>query len=337
MRVRYDARTHPGRRREINQDAYGIERFGEAILLIVCDGMGGHAAGEVASNLAVATIIETFDPTADPTEALRAAFAAANARVYQEGHGTMGTTGVAALLADNHLYLANVGDSRAYLIREGRITQLSRDHSLVSDQVAAGLMTPEEARTSMVRNIITRALGHSASVEVDVFSHPLQPGDTVLLSTDGLHGMLTDEEIASLAVTLPPEQAVERLVERANEEGGIDNITVVIARIDDSTQSADAAQASSASAAAPLADAPEQSGQDSTKTALAGPAPPTERPLSRLGLILAVLTVVILIGVGTLLWAMPGAPTLPLDTPTPATPFATATSTTTSPREPAPQ
>jgi len=233
MRVRYSARTHPGKRREVNQDAYGVKQFGEATLLVVCDGMGGHAAGEVASALAVETIIAAFDPAAPPAEALRAAFISANARVYAEGYGTMGTTGVAALLVADQLLVANVGDSRAYLVRSGRITQISRDHSFVSDQIAAGLMTPEEARSSMVRNIITRALGHSAGVEVDVFVEPLQAGDTVVLSTDGMHGLVSDEEIAAIAGLQPPDQAAQELVDRANELGGIDNITVVIAQIDE--------------------------------------------------------------------------------------------------------
>ncbi|MGB9634556.1 MAG: PP2C family protein-serine/threonine phosphatase, partial [Chloroflexaceae bacterium] len=233
MRVRYSARTHPGKRREVNQDAYGVKQFGEAILLVVCDGMGGHAAGEVASALAVAAIIDAFDPAAPPAESLRAAFVSANARVYAEGHGAMGTTGVAALLVADQLFVANVGDSRAYLVRKEQITQISRDHSFVSDQIAAGLMTPEEARSSLIRNIITRALGHTAEVEVDVFVEQLQAGDTVVLSTDGMHGLVSDEEIAAIAGLQPPDQAAQELVNRANDLGGIDNITVVLAQIDE--------------------------------------------------------------------------------------------------------
>ena len=170
MHVRFSARTHQGMRREINQDAYGSGHPGEATLLVVCDGMGGHAAGEVASRLGVETIVAGVGQEQPPDEALRAAFEAANARIYAEGSGSMGTTGVAALFTQNILHVANVGDSRAYLVREDAIVQISRDHSFVSDQVAAGLMTEEQARASSVRNIITRALGHSPEVEVDLFT-----------------------------------------------------------------------------------------------------------------------------------------------------------------------
>ena len=318
MRVRYSARTHPGKRREVNQDAYGVKQFGEATLLVVCDGMGGHAAGEVASALAVETIIAAFDPAAPPAEALRAAFISANARVYAEGHGTMGTTGVAALLVADQLLVANVGDSRAYLVRSGRITQISRDHSFVSDQIAAGLMTPEEARSSMVRNIITRALGHSAGVEVDVFVEPLQAGDTVVLSTDGMHGLVSDEEIAAIAGLQPPDQAAQELVDRANELGGIDNITVVIAQIDELDGRARGA-APRVEPAAPPAETP----ADPPTAAPAARAAPRERPLSRLGLALAALTLLALIGVGGALWVMPvevAAPPTPAATSTPSTP-----------------
>ncbi|MCS6883387.1 MAG: protein phosphatase 2C domain-containing protein [Oscillochloridaceae bacterium] len=303
MRVRYSARTHPGKRREVNQDAYGVRQFGEATLLVVCDGMGGHAAGEVASARAVEAIIAAFDPAAPPAEALRAAFVSANARVYAEGHGAMGTTGVAALLVANQLFVANVGDSRAYLVREEQIRQISRDHSFVSDQIAAGLITPEEARASLIRNIITRALGHSARVEVDVFVHPLQAGDTVVLSTDGLHGLVSDEEIAAIAGLQPPDQAAQQLVERANELGGIDNITVVVAQIDELDGRAARAEPSAAMVVEP-------------------PAPPLERPLSRLGLALAALTLLVLLGVGGILWAMPVEPPLPAPaaSSTPSTP-----------------
>ncbi|HMQ35051.1 MAG TPA: protein phosphatase 2C domain-containing protein, partial [Chloroflexaceae bacterium] len=233
MRVRFSARTHVGMRREVNQDAYDGRQLGQATLLVVCDGMGGHAAGEVASQLGVETIIASFSDAAPPDDALRHAFVAANERIYSEGHGSMGTTGVAALFLRNSLHVANVGDSRAYLVREGQIRQISHDHSFVSDQVAAGLMTPEQARASHVRNIITRALGHSPEVEVDLFAVELLAGDTVVLSSDGMHGLVADDEIAEVAGMLPPDEAVQRLVDLSNERGGTDNITVVIAQVDE--------------------------------------------------------------------------------------------------------
>jgi protein phosphatase len=263
--------------------------------------MGGHAAGEVASKLGVETIIATFAAGLPPADALREAFNAANAQIYTEGRGSMGTTGVAALFLDNALYVANVGDSRAYLIREGQIAQISHDHSFVSDQVAAGLMTAEQARTSNVRNIITRALGYQPEVQVDVFDLPLRPGDTVLLSSDGMHGLIEDGEIAEVASMLPPEQAVQRLIDTANERGGHDNITVVIAQVDEIDLPADGAEpAKLAVGAAPA------------------PAVPPERRLSRVGLLLAGLTLIALVALGALL--IPPTPALaPSPSPRPAT------------------
>jgi protein phosphatase len=342
MRVRFSARTHVGMRREVNQDAYGSGQPGAATLLVVCDGMGGHAAGEVASQLGVETILAAFRSEAPPDEALREAFVAANDRIYDEGRGSMGTTGVAALFLQNSLHVANVGDSRAYLVREGQITQISHDHSFVSDQVAAGLMTSEQARASNIRNIITRALGHTDEVEVDVFTVGLLPGDTVLLSSDGMHGLIADEEIAELAGMLTPEEAVQRLVDIANERGGHDNITVVIAQVDELDQGAaltpptgsptvpitaiaDEATADEAITeppAAPIgesaaADPPAAAADERTAAATpAAPAAPVERPLSRLGAALAALTLVVLLGLGGFLWAS-GAPAAPAPTPAP--------------------
>jgi Serine/threonine protein phosphatase len=273
MRVRYNGRTDVGQRREVNQDAFGSTEIDQGTLLVVCDGMGGHLAGEVASKLAVETIINSFRPQSDPAEGLRQAFIAANQRVYQEGRGTMGTTAVAAFFWHNTLYVANVGDSRAYLVREGQIRQLTNDHSLIGDQVAAGLITAEQARTSTIRNIITRAIGHQSHVEVDLFREPLLSGDTIVLSTDGMHGLLTDDEIAAIVSLHPLDVATRRLVDEANSRGGPDNITVVVAQVD----SSDVASRTGAAASAPT-------------------TPPMARPLSPIGLGGAVLVFVLLIG-----------------------------------------
>jgi protein phosphatase len=238
MKVHHSARTDVGRTRDHNEDSYGVgegepvERFGE--LLVVCDGMGGHAAGEIASRVAVETIMADYYAVGDEERAaaLEQAFSRANEQIYASGHGTMGTTGVAALLYQDALHIANVGDSRAYLIRDGAIRQLSRDHSFVSDQVAAGLITPEQARSSPHRNVITRALGYQPEVSVDLFRWPLQVGDIILLCSDGLHGLVTDEEIAEIALAHASDEAIDRLINLANERGGSDNITVAIARVD---------------------------------------------------------------------------------------------------------
>jgi protein phosphatase len=330
MRVRFSARTHVGMRREVNQDAFGSAQPDAATLLVVCDGMGGHAAGEVASTLGVEAITATFRPDLPPSASLREAFEVANERIYAEGAGSMGTTGVAALFVQNLLYVANVGDSRAYLVREETIRQISRDHSFVSDQVDAGLMTLEQARASTIRNIITRALGHTASIEVDLFQEQLRPGDTVVLSSDGMHGLLSDAEIADVVGVLTLEEAAQRLVDTANERGGPDNITVVIARVDEldptaqdqaETQSIEAAEVAASSAVNRSAThAPRQA--------------PVERPLSRIGALLAAFAFVLLLGIGGLLLAMP-APDL-ASTPVSATPAAAPTPSATAASTPAP-
>lgn len=316
MRVRIGERSDIGLRREVNQDHHGTTQGEYGILLVVCDGMGGHSAGEVASQIAVATILTTISAEPPPEDALRSAFIAANEQVYSNGHGSMGTTGVAALLLRNMLYVANVGDSRAYLVRHGRIQQISHDHSFVSDQVAAGLITPEQARHSNVRNIITRALGHMPEVEVDTFSLPVRAGDTVLLSSDGMHGLIDDAEIAEITAMLPPDAAVERLVATANERGGIDNITVMIAQIDEVDPPAPGD---------PVAPEPELDDEDALPPALEPvpeapppPPPPVERPLSRLGALLAACTLVLLLGIGS--FVVVNVPPAPASTPSNAIP-----------------
>ncbi len=339
MRVRFSARTHVGMRREVNQDAYLTRALDPATLLVVCDGMGGHAAGEVASRLAVETIANELNLAHPPEVALRDVLTAANERVYSEGYGTMGTTGVIALLLNNLLHVANVGDSRAYFIREGQISQISQDHSFVSEQVAAGLMTPEQARASQIRNIITRALGHTETVEVDLFRVDLHAGDTVLLCSDGLHGLVSDVEIAETASMLPPEEAVSRLVDLANDRGGIDNITVVIAQVD---------ELEALATTTPLATT--QPLPPQTLPALTLPMQPipppaqpprsAERPLSRLGLSLAGLTVLVLLGLGSYVMFFSGSslgappPTPGLSLTTPPNPSATLAKASPTPDKP---
>jgi serine/threonine protein phosphatase PrpC len=239
MKLRHSARTDVGKTRDHNEDNFGVGEDAEAIerlgqLLIVCDGMGGHAAGEVASKIGVETILQTYydDSSEDRAAVLEQVFERANAAIYEKGRGSMGTTGVAALLHHDALHIANVGDSRAYLIRDGTMRQVSRDHSFVSDQVAAGLITAEQARSSPHRNVITRALGHQAGVTVDMFRLPLQIDDIVVLCSDGLHGLVNDPEIARIASDEPPEEAVKQLINLANLRGGHDNITVVIAHVE---------------------------------------------------------------------------------------------------------
>ena len=238
MKLSHSARTDVGKTRDHNEDNFGVgdaepaEQLGE--LLVVCDGMGGHASGEVASAIGVETIVAGYygEPGDDRPHALEQAFEQANANIYARGQGSMGTTGVAALLLHDALHVANVGDSRAYLVRDGAIRQVSRDHSFVSDQVAAGLITADQARFSPHRNVITRALGYQPDVTVDLFRLPLQVGDIIVLSSDGMHGLVTDAEIMQITTTHPPEQASQQLIDLANSRGGTDNITVIVAHIE---------------------------------------------------------------------------------------------------------
>lgn len=310
MKVRYSAHSDPGLKREVNQDWYGISKPAQGghkgQLLVICDGMGGHAAGEVASRLGVETILDQFERSTEdnPVVLLEQAFGVANQQIYVQGRGTMGTTGVAALLVNHMLYVANVGDSRAYLIRAGQIQQISQDHSFVAEQVAAGLLTPAEARSSVHRNMITRALGHQQEVQVDLFTLPVQVGDMVLLSTDGLHGLVEDREMAQVALTLSLEAAVQRLVELANAGGGPDNITVILACID-GLEASDTPDPSTA-ITEPLRPTTVVDAQSRPITERLSPVTtemPRELPLSHWGLVLALLMLLVLLLVGAVaLW-----------------------------------
>lgn len=313
MKVRYSAHSDPGLKREVNQDWYGISNLAQGghkgQLLVICDGMGGHAAGEIASRLGVQTILDQFERSteANPTVLLEQAFRIANQQIYTQGRGAMGTTGVAALLVDRMLYVANVGDSRAYLIRGGQIQQISQDHSFVAEQVAAGLLTPSEARLSVHRNMITRALGHQQEVQVDLFPLPVQEGDLVLLSTDGLHGVVDEQEMMQVALTLPLDAAVQRLVELANAGGGPDNITVILARID-ALEESDTPDPSTAitEPLRPTTVVGVQSHPITDRLALVMTEMPRELPLSRWGLVLALLTLLVLLVVGVVVLWLPG-------------------------------
>ena len=240
--MRAAARTDPGRVRPANED--NVFADPEAGVLMVADGMGGHAAGEVASELAVRTIsgILTGPEAAGPAgveapQILRQAIQRANAAIRTRAAEDlasrgMGTTVALVLARDARLWLAHVGDSRVYLIRAGEIHRLTQDHSLVAQMVKAGQITAGEARKHHLRNVITRSLGFEAAVEPEIQTLEWIEGDYLLLCSDGLTGMLEDEEIARVVTAggadLP---AVCRdLIALANERGGTDNISVVVAR-----------------------------------------------------------------------------------------------------------
>ena len=238
--------TDVGKKREHNEDnmAYVIPKDTQVMamkgaLFIVADGMGGHAAGEVASEIAVDTVSNVYymDDNTDVVPPLLQAIKRANAAIHQRAsenmlRSGMGTTCVTAVLRGNMAYIANVGDSRAYLIRQGQVKQISLDHSWVAEQVRAGLLTDEQARTHAQRNVITRSLGTQPDVEVDVFREALQPSDTLVLCTDGLSGLVSDEELMRIVEQSIPQESVYHLVERANENGGPDNITAIVVRVE---------------------------------------------------------------------------------------------------------
>jgi serine/threonine protein phosphatase PrpC len=230
-------KTDTGRQRRENED----NAYVRVPLFVVADGMGGAQAGEVASALAVEEFRRGLpEPDAEhPTAEQRLAerVQSANRRIYETARGVrenegMGTTLTAVYLDDSNLAIAHVGDSRAYVLRDGVLTRLTHDHSLVEELMRRGKLTPEQAAEHPQRSIITRALGIEAEVEVDTWSFPGRAGDVVLLCSDGLTSMLDESRIAEVLRTQPDlEMAGEQLIHDANEAGGRDNITVVIFRL----------------------------------------------------------------------------------------------------------
>lgn len=245
------ALTDVGRKRDHNEDylgdqlirsgrSFGPEKLEErGYLFAVADGMGGHAAGEVASELAITTLFEEYynAPTSgSPAADLARAVSLSNAEVHNAGtsggRGQMGTTLTLSLLKGNHVLVGNVGDSRTYLIRQGIALRVTRDHSLVQDQIDMGALTPEQAEHSLIRNVITRAIGHRPDVDADFFEQDLQKDDVILLCSDGLHGQVKEAEMGAIvASTANLKEAAQQLINLANERGGPDNISVVLIRI----------------------------------------------------------------------------------------------------------
>jgi serine/threonine protein phosphatase PrpC len=235
------AATDPGPVREQNEDAIYYSDVATLepdapLLLAVADGMGGYQRGEVASRMAIDSLVERFNAhdTDDVPLMLRQAFRQANERIFADGsaegeHNMMGTTLVAAVLRGADLTVGNVGDSRGYLLRANRLNQVTNDHSLVAEQVAMGAMTSEEARDSQHKNIITRALGHRQKVDIDVFEIKLLPDDRLLLSSDGLHDYIEEDELTQILTSNPPDKAALAIVERAIQGGSTDNVTALCA------------------------------------------------------------------------------------------------------------
>lgn len=249
MKVSSWGKTDTGRAREHNEDSFLINA--SLGLYLVADGMGGHAGGEVASRLTVEvverelaklheTAPELFTseaPNGTLRRALEQVVKEASREVFERSatdpllHG-MGTTLSGILLLKESAWIAHVGDSRVYLLRGGEISMLTEDHSLVQEQMKAGILTPEEARHSHLRNIITRSVGFEISVPVDIREVPIQEGDLFLICSDGLSNLVEDAEILQVAESQPLESLPSTLIELANSRGGDDNITAVVVSID---------------------------------------------------------------------------------------------------------
>jgi serine/threonine protein phosphatase PrpC len=237
------ARSDQGRVRNVNQDfAYAgpLPGLPDWQLLVVADGVGGHQAGEWASQKAVETLVQDLAArlvATEPLKALACAFEAANREIWSAAasHAAFAgaaTTVVAALSHGRSAWWGNVGDSRLYLVRGGAAQRITRDHSLVEEQVRSGRMTREEAATSDQRNVITRSVGFEEAVSVDSGGPiELRRDDVLVLCSDGIHGLLSDDEIADAGSSLGPVQSAERMISLGNARGGPDNLTAVVGRL----------------------------------------------------------------------------------------------------------
>jgi len=234
LRIGYQ--THVGMVRSANQDNLFVD--GVSGLFIVADGMGGHNAGEVASDLAVREVSKLakagLDLSEDILVIIEEALLGANEVIWAMSEHVpawkgMGTTVVVALFRENLVWIGHVGDSRAYLIRSNDIIRLTEDHSLVAQWVAEGLIAPDRARFHPMRHVVSMALGTKDGIQPAVSQHSVEENDCILLCSDGLTEMLADPELLSIVLKAPsPEDACKRLVERANQKGGTDNITCVV-------------------------------------------------------------------------------------------------------------
>jgi PPM family protein phosphatase len=277
--------TDVGRQRDANEDNLVLA----APVFAVADGMGGARAGEVASRIAADAFADARDPGQTPEQQLERVAREANRRIYDlaqrdEAHRGMGTTLTAALVADGAVSLGHVGDSRAYRLRDGQLDQLTHDHSLVAELERSGQLTAEAAERHPQRSIITRALGPEPDVDVDTHTHPARAGDLYVLCSDGLTGMISDDELATILRSAPTlEQAAESLVRAANQSGGKDNITVVLFRIDEGDDTGDAAEDDSAAAAETIhrgltVDDVERAAADQERAGAAVAAPRAPKP-----------------------------------------------------------
>jgi len=235
-------RTDVGVVRSGNEDAFLM--VPDSGVFIVADGMGGHAAGEVASEMAVQIVARSLDGVLgrsdeETAEVIRKGIVEANSSIFQrtlveQDKRGMGTTATAMVINGERYMIGHVGDSRAYLFRDAQLLQITKDHSYVQEQVDAGRLSPEEARVHPYANVITRCVGSSGDVVPDLYVGTLEAGDLVLLASDGLTGMVEDEDLqAILERDEPLEALVDAMIAEANRRGGLDNITVILVRIEE--------------------------------------------------------------------------------------------------------
>jgi protein phosphatase len=252
LRIRFAGETNVGMKRTHNEDNLHVPT--DDCLAIVADGMGGHASGEIASQMAVETIVEFFKRTADDAEVtwpfkldrgyrfdisrLVTGIKLANVKIYEAAqrepkyHG-MGTTLVSALFRDGQVLIGHVGDSRLYRLRDGEVTQITEDHSLLNDYIKMKKLSAQEIESFPHKNVIVRALGMKETVQVDIYTDRPRLDDVYLLCSDGLSSMISDQEIsATLKRETDMARMTERLIAAANAAGGTDNITVVLARLE---------------------------------------------------------------------------------------------------------
>ncbi len=251
MRIRYAGNTHVGMKRDHNEDSLFL--YADQNVYIVADGMGGHASGEVASQMAVETLAKFFKETEEDEEItwpfkmdkdrkyqenrLCTSIKLANLNIYEAALNNakqkgMGTTIVVCFYTDKHIYIAHVGDSRAYRLRNGELVQMTEDHSLLNDYIKMKDLTPEEIENFPHKNVIVRALGMKETVRVDITVEEPEDGDIYLLCSDGLNGMITDPDMREILLECNDdlELACNRLIQKANENGGTDNVTVVLSQ-----------------------------------------------------------------------------------------------------------
>ena len=241
------ARTDLGRIRENNEDKYEFFQPDDIDILAlkgsfygVADGMGGHSAGQIASELALKNTIASYYADDSPLliQSIKSAISQANGIIYETARAIseragMGTTITALVIRGEQAYIAQVGDSRCYLLRDKKIRQITEDHSWVQEQIKRGALTKEEALSSPYKNVITRSLGNTPSVDIDVFELDIEEGDKFLLCSDGLSGLVFEEEMQQILIKSSPSQASWELVNLALDRGGNDNVTVLIVEVKD--------------------------------------------------------------------------------------------------------